>query len=70
MRTESVESSVADILEKVTVAKQHLKEAMDAAEALPPGESREIQEVLEPSRNHLRTAVARLQKWLDTPPAE
>ena len=70
MRTESVNSIVANILEKVALAKQRLDEAMDAAEGLPSGESQELQDILQPSEKHLRTSVARLQKWLDAPPAE
>lgn len=70
MRTGSFKSRVAELLEKVTLARQHLEEATDAAEALPSGETQEIQDVLSPSRKHLRTAVGRLQKWMEAPQAE
>ena len=49
MRTGSFKSRVAELLEKVTLARQHLEEATDAAEALPSEESQEIQDVLSPS---------------------
>lgn len=69
MRTESVDSMVADILEKVTLAKQRLDEATAAADALPASEGKEVRELLEPPQRHLETSVARLQQWLQAPPA-
>ncbi len=69
MRTESVNSRLVGILEKVAVAKQHVDEAMSHAEALPEEESAEVRAQLGPAHNHLRAAVGSLKKYVETPPA-
>ncbi|CAN5476411.1 hypothetical protein BH24GEM3_BH24GEM3_02150 [soil metagenome] len=68
MRTESVNSKLAYILDKVAVAKQHVDEAMADADALPEEEGEEVQAQLGPVQNHLRAAVGSLKKYIEASP--
>ncbi len=68
MRTDSVNSKLVYILDKLTTAKQHVDEAFENADGLPEAESAEVQAQLGPAQNHLSAAVASLRKYIKAAP--
>ncbi len=70
MRTDSVNSKLVYILDKLATAKQHVDECMENAEQLPEEESEVVQAQLGPAQNHLRAAVGSLRKYIEAAPDE
>ena len=68
MRTDSVNSKLVYILDKLTTAKQHVDECMTNAEQLPEEESEVVQAQLGRAQNHLRAAVGTLRKYIEAAP--